>query len=252
MTARTALVALLTFGTWVAARTGSRRMARRLPGPFHPGPGRVGPAGARGRRPSGTPARLVARVVDMRTWRRFDEQLPDAVAAIARGLRSGASLRAALAEAAAVAPEPVAAPLHDVVATADAGVPLAEALDAWAQRCPRANVLLLVAALSLAHDTGGASAQAVDGVAATLRRRQAARAEAVALATQARTSAYVLAGAPVAVCAVTLLAGGGPARFLLGTPTGLACLVAGLLLEALGGWWMARLTGAVGPARALP
>jgi tight adherence protein B len=186
--------------------------------------------------------RLLARLTRARAERRFDARLPDTVAAVARGLRSGASLRRALADAAAAAPEPVADALRGVVAAADAGTPLTTALDGWARRCPRPDVLLLVAALSLAHDTGGASAQAVDGVAATLRRRQAARAETVALATQARMSAYVLAGAPLVVCLLSLVTGGASARFLLGTPVGLGCLALGLALEGVGAWWMVRLT----------
>ncbi|HEX2038874.1 MAG TPA: type II secretion system F family protein [Acidimicrobiales bacterium] len=239
MTTGAPLLAFVVVGAWAAGRAALARARRRLPTPPGPAPRRAAPA-----------VPLLARLGRARTWRRFDECLPDAVAAVARGLRSGASLRGALADAAAASPEPVAAPLREVLAAADAGMPLADALDGWAHRCPRPNVLLLVAALSLAHETGGASAQAVDGVAATLRRRQAARAEAVALATQARTSAYVLAAVPLVACLVALLAGGTSVRFLLGTPVGLACLLGGLALEAVGAWWMARLTRAVVPAGA--
>lgn len=238
MTPPSVFVAVAVLALWGGARAVARRTSRCVPAyaavalPF-----------------AEVASRLLARLTRDRAWRRFDERLPDTVAAVARGLRSGASLRRALADAAAAAPEPVAGALREVVAAAGAGTPLTTALDGWARRCPRPNVLLLVAALSLAHDTGGASAQAVDGVAATLRRRQAARAETVALATQARTSAYVLAGAPLVVCLFAVVTGGGSAQFLLGTPVGLGCLALGLALEALGAWWMVRLTRWGAPRR---
>jgi tight adherence protein B len=168
------------------------------------------------------------------------------MAAVARGLRSGVSLRRALAEAAEPAPPPLGPRLREVVAAVETGVPLGRALDAWADAGADADVSLVATALSLAEETGGPSAQAVDGVAATLRRRLAARDEAMALSTQARLSAVVLAGLPPAVCLLSLLGGGGTARFLLGTPLGLACLLAGLALDGLGAWWMARLVRRAG------
>ena len=45
---------------------------------------------------------------------------------------------------------------------------------------------------------------------------------------------------------VIALAEPSTARFLFATPIGLACLTTGLGLDALGAWWMRRLTAAVG------
>ena len=101
-----------------------------------------------------------------------------------------------------------------------------------------------MAALALGLATGGARAQAIDGVAATIRARLDARAEARALATQGRVSAIVLATAPVAFCVLAAAGGGGTASFLLRTRPGLACLAAGLALDGLGAVWMAHLTRA--------
>jgi tight adherence protein B len=181
--------------------------------------------------------------------RRLDAALPAVLEAVARSLRSGASLRQALADAAAATSGRLGRDLHLVVRATAAGIPLSEALDDWGRRCPRPGVLLAVAALCLAIETGGASARAVDGVAATLRRRLDVQEEALSLSAQARASAAVLAGAPLVVCAFTVAAGGPAARFLLRTPLGLACLVAGLSLDALGGLWMARLTRPAGGGR---
>jgi Flp pilus assembly protein TadB len=64
--------------------------------------------------------------------------------------------------------------------------------------------------------------------------------EARALATQARASAAVVALAPVgfAVFVAPVRAGG-----FLGSGAGILIMVVGLLLDALGLWWMWRLSG---------
>lgn len=181
-----------------------------------------------------------------RQERRYGHVLPVALDAVARSLRSGHSLRRAVADAGEGIAGPVGDDLQQVVASADAGRPLAAALDDWAAQRPRPDVLLVVAALGLAAETGAASAHAVEGVASTLRRRLVAAAEAHALGAQARASAVVLAAAPPALAVASVLGGGAAARFLLRTPVGVACLVVGLALDGLGAFWMARLTRAVG------
>jgi tight adherence protein B len=78
-------------------------------------------------------------------------------------------------------------------------------------------------------------------VAATLRERRAVEREATALATQARSSALVIVLAPLAFAALSSLGDPRAGAFLVGTPTGLACLTAGLALDGLGAWWMHRI-----------
>lgn len=173
---------------------------------------------------------------------RLEAALPAGVEAVAASLRSGASLRQAVGEAAAATPGLLGADLAQVAATAERGGGLVDGLEGWADRRSLPGVRLAVAALCLWAETGGAAAQAVDAVAATLRQRLAAQAEARALATQARASAAVIAAAPVAFCALSAAADPRSAAFLLRTRLGLALLAAGLALDAAGAVWMARLT----------
>lgn len=168
--------------------------------------------------------------------------LPAAVEAVAAGLRSGASLRQAVAEAAVATPGLLGSDLAQVAAATERGAGLVAALEGWADRRRLPGVRLAVAALCLCAETGGAAAQAVDAVAATLRQRLAAQAEARALATQARLSAAVIAVAPVAFCALSAAADPRASAFLLRTRMGLVLLTAGLALDAAGALWMARLT----------
>lgn len=188
----------------------------------------------------------VERVVDERRRALADRAVPDALEVAAAALRAGASLRSALAEAAGVVPQPLSAELATVVAEAETGARLAEALDRWSAARASPSVRLAAAALALASETGGASARTLDGVAATLRDRLAVQREVRVLATQARVSAAVLGAAPVAFTVVAAAIDPRTAGFLLRTSAGQACLAAGLALDAIGLAWMQHLTRAFG------
>jgi tight adherence protein B len=183
---------------------------------------------------------VALRLLSGRREARLERELPRLLEAVARSLRSGASVPGALRDAAAT-DGLAAADLAVVLVEVDRGRPLVEALDRWAGRRASAAVRLVVGVLSVALGSGGAPARAVDGVAATLRERAEVDREVRALATQARASAVVITVAPLAFAALGLLGDEQTADFLLRTPTGLACLAAGIALDAAGAWWMARI-----------
>jgi len=185
---------------------------------------------------------MVIRRLAARGRRRRAQALPVLLEDLARGLRSGTSLRQALllsVDRADIALRPELRVVCDTVAN---GGSLEEALDGWSRRQPCDGLRLTVAALCLGIDAGGAHGRALDGVAASLRDRLAVDREIAALSSQARSSAGVMVAAPVLFAAFTVTADSRTAHFLLGTPTGLACLMAGLGLDALAAWWMARIT----------
>jgi tight adherence protein B len=175
-----------------------------------------------------------------RESRRRTAQLPDALDAVAAGLRGGLALPAAIAGATSVGP-PLGDELAAVARDVGAGRPLADAVGRWQATAGDTHTALAAAALTVAAEVGGPGARAVDGAAASLRERLGAEAETAALATQGKASAAVLTLAPLGFA--FLLASLDPAagRFLLGTPIGWLCIALGLALDGVGAWWMARL-----------
>jgi tight adherence protein B len=195
---------------------------------------------------------------------RIESELPLALESIARSLRSGASVRQAIGEAAADrgrrrgrrsgdrggGPARRTGRLQGELATvaeqAGHGAGLVAALEALAVRRPSPGVRLAVAALCLGVDTGGAQARAVDGVAATMRERLAVEAEVRALSSQARMSALVIGLAPLGFGAFAAATDPRTSEFLLHTPGGLVLLCVGLLLDGAGWLWMQRLCRVTG------
>ncbi|HSP04793.1 MAG TPA: type II secretion system F family protein [Acidimicrobiales bacterium] len=176
-----------------------------------------------------------------RETRRRRAQLPEALDAVAAGLRSGLALPAAIAGAASVG-APLGDELGAMARDVDAGRPLAEAIERWQAATPDDPLTgLAAAALTVATEVGGPGARAVDGAAASLRERLGSEAETAALATQGRASAAVLTLAPLGFAFLLTSLDPAAGRFLLGTPVGWLCITIGLGLDGLGAWWMARL-----------
>lgn len=160
--------------------------------------------------------------------------------AVGRGLRSGGGLHASLRSAVPMSG------VHEVelnrlVGSLDAGVPLSLALARWRGERPSSEVSLAAAVLGFGLATGGSVARAVDGAAATLRERLALAGETRVLATQARASAVVVGGAPLAFMALVVLVDPRVGGVLFGSLVGVVCVVVGLALEVGCVVWMRRL-----------
>jgi tight adherence protein B len=163
--------------------------------------------------------------------------LPATLDRVAAGLRAGTTVGESLHELAG-APGPLRPDLRRIDARRALGVGLTDALQGWARERPAPGVRAVTGALALAVDVGGACAVALEGLGESLRARDAAVKEARALSAQARVSAMVVGGAPLAYLAFASAADPASLDLLLTTGAGRACLVAGLVLEALGAWWM--------------
>ena len=175
-----------------------------------------------------------------RGQRRFVAALPEFVDLVAARLRGGHTLPTALADA-ADRHDPVAGDLRRVLRRVEHGEPLVTALTWWANDRRTDTVRSVAGALAVAASTGGAAADALEGLARSLRDQLGARAEAAALSAQARMSAVVVGAAPVAYLAFASAVDPGAARVLVTTGLGRLCLVVGTTLDLVGALWMRRI-----------
>lgn len=176
---------------------------------------------------------------------RYERSLVVAAEELARQLRSGAGVSAALAVVAATSHGPLRVDLDGVLARVDAGATLGEAMTWWAETRPLSAVRLTAGAIVVGAVSGGLRARTADGLAAALRQRDRARREAASLAGQAQLSALVMTVAPLAFAAVLAVGDQAARSFLVRSPVGLACLAVGLALDLAAAAWMVRLTASV-------
>jgi len=164
---------------------------------------------------------------------------------LARELRSGVSIVRAFEHVAPIVDPVLEMPV--VVERLRQGSMLAPAIDWWVDRFDAEDGLVVAAVFHLGTETGTAIAGALDRAAASIRTRSELSAEVAALTAQSRASAILVGAAPVGFGLLLTVAEPSAISFLFGSVSGLACLVIGLGLDALGFWWMRRLVARVAP-----
>ncbi len=172
---------------------------------------------------------------------RLQEQLADAVTAIASAVRSGMSVPQAISYAADEADPPAREHLLRVVHDLEVGVPVADAVSAWAEREQSEDARLVSGALNLHRRSGGDLPVVLDHVATAVRERLAVAREVRALTAQARLSGMILGLLPIGFFAFLWVTSRRDIEGALGTPLGLGSILVGLLLEGGAFLWIRRL-----------
>lgn len=155
------------------------------------------------------------------------------------GSQPGQALRCAAGPTGALGGEEAA-----VLAAARFGGDVPEALRRAARQEGADGLAGVAACWQVAADGGAGLAAGLDRLEAALRERRDQRERLRAQLTGAWATVGLLALLPVVALAMGWALGADPLRVLLHTPVGMACLVVGGLLEAVGLWWAGRIVRA--------
>jgi tight adherence protein B len=193
----------------------------------------------------GLAAAAAPHVVDRhRTARRsqlIEEQLIDAVGAVASALRSGRSLVQSLEVAADEVHAPLGAMLSEGVDRMALGVPFEEALDELAEKVGSSEARLVTGVLRLHRRTGGALVASLDDVSRTLRARRDGARELRSLTAQARLSAAILGLLPLGFFLFLSVVARRDVETAYHTTAGASAIGIGLVLQGLAFVWIRRL-----------
>jgi tight adherence protein B len=170
-----------------------------------------------------------------------DEQLADAVGAVASAMRAGQSLRQSIAYAGEEASEPLRSDLGALVREVEVGGSFDDATASFAERVGTEDARLVAAALSMHRRTGGDLPVVLDQVAATVRERLEMAREVRALTAQARLSGAILGLLPFGFFAFLWVTSRSDIEAALSTTAGIASVVFGVLLEAGAFLWIRKL-----------
>lgn len=151
---------------------------------------------------SGLSLLLWLRVKRSRRMARFGEQLPEVIDVIVRSLRAGHPLPVSLSLVAREMPEPAGPEFALVVDEVSYGRSLAEALDNLYVRVGYPELRFLVAAVSIAQQTGGNLGEVLARLARMLRDRFRLARRVRALSAEGRFSGLALSVLPVALFAL--------------------------------------------------
>ncbi len=134
--------------------------------------------------------------VDERRRQLLRNQMPDALSMIVRSVRVGIPVTEAMRHVARQSLPPTAPEFERIASDLSIGTRLDLSLKAMAQRAGLPEYQFFATALSLQSQTGGGLTETLENLADVIRKRVALRSKAYALASEARTSAMVLAALP--------------------------------------------------------
>jgi tight adherence protein B len=161
-------------------------------------------------------------------FRAFRDAFPDVLDSMARALRAGYPLPAAVDMVAAEAPEPISAELKKASAEANLGMGWARALENLARRVPILEVNVFISAVVLHARTGGKLGEVLTGVAENMREAISLQGEVRALAAHGKLTGAILTVLPVAIAAMMAIFSPGYMLTLYNHPWGKTLIAAAI------------------------
>jgi tight adherence protein B len=168
----------------------------------------------------------------------FNKQLPDTITLIANALRAGSSFLQAIEMVVRESTPPVTVEFGRVVREVNLGLAFDVALENMVRRVRSDDLELMATAITIQHQVGGNLAEILDSIAFTIRERVRIKGEIRTLTAQQRMSGYVVAGMPIGLMAVLFVLAPGFTKPMFQNPPGIMGLPAGMIVLAIGGFFM--------------
>ncbi|PQV63885.1 tight adherence protein B [Abditibacterium utsteinense] len=151
--------------------------------------------------------RLYIKMLRAAYFRKFDDQLADALLLMSNSLRAGFSFMQSMEMVAREAPSPICDEFHRVTQEISIGVPIGEALTSMTERVKSVDLALVVTAVIIQREVGGALAQLLELIASVIRERQRIKGEIRTLTAQGRLTGAILGAMPITVGLAIILVG---------------------------------------------
>ena len=181
--------------------------------------------------------RLTGTIAERRRQRALSDQLHLMASELAAHVRAGRTLAQAMADVAADLPEPMRSAVRDADTAVRLGASPAEALALIGGDGGE----ILAVAVGAQLRVGGDLAALLDGLAETLIEREMQRRAAAVLTAQARATARMVSGMPVAAVCGLALVDRSAFSALIGSPLGVAAMAVSAGLATSGLWLVRRL-----------
>lgn len=166
--------------------------------------------------------------------RKLEQQLPDALDLIGRGLRAGHAFSATLKMAGDELPEPIATEFRLIHEEVNFGVSLPQALSNLAERVPSTDVRYFVVAVLIQRESGGNLTEILGNLSHLVRERLKLLGKVRVLSAEGRLSAWILVLMPFALGALMTLLDPKFMTPLWTDPMGISMLKVMLFMMAFG------------------
>ena len=144
----------------------------------------------------------LARWLDARRRRKFNDELPEALATMSNALRAGFSISQAFDSVVETGIEPIAEEFRILEQQLRIGMTFESALDSMSARVGSDDLTLVTTAILISRRTGGNVTEIFDKISETIRGRQKIERKVRALTAQGRLQGAVVSLAPLALGAI--------------------------------------------------
>ena len=171
----------------------------------------------------------------------FLDELPNAVEAIVRGVKTGLPLNDSMRVVAKDTKEPVRSEFARVLDQQSFGFSMTEAVQVLLDRVPLPEVNFFVVVISVQQQAGGNLSEALGNLARVLRNRKKMKQKVKAMSSEAKASAGIIGSLPIVVAVLVSVVSPNYLVPLFTTPVGNLCLAIGLIMLAMGVFVMNRM-----------
>lgn len=169
-----------------------------------------------------------------RRLRAFEEGFPEAIDLIARALRAGHAFTTGLKMVGEELPDPVGAEFRLVHDRQNYGMPLPDALKAFAERVPIIDARFFVTAVLTQREAGGNLSEVLDNLGTVIRERFRVKRQVRVITAHARITGFVLAVFPPFLTVVFYAVGPETIKPLFTDPLGVRMVIVAIVLQILG------------------
>jgi tight adherence protein B len=172
----------------------------------------------------------------------FGDKLPDAIDYITRALHAGQSLTSAIGMLGKEFPGPIGQEFKTVFDEIAFGIQFKDAFGQLADRVQNNDLNFFVVSLMIQHETGGNLTELLDGLSKTMRERVKLRGKIRTLASEGRSSTWVLCSMPFVFVCILMFVKPDYISILWTTPQGQNLIFIGSGLIACGLFFLNRIT----------
>ena len=175
----------------------------------------------------------------------FNNALPDCIDMIARSLRAGHSLVAAISIVADQAAEPAKTEFGEVYKKQNYGLPFRDAILQLLERVPSQDLRVLVTGILVQKDTGGNLAEILDRILFVIKERMRIQGEIKIHTAQGRMTGWILCALPIVMLGLINIVNPGYSNVLFTDPMGKKMLYTGVGLLVLGGFIIRQIVNGI-------
>ncbi|WP_417397612.1 type II secretion system F family protein [Gimesia chilikensis] len=176
-----------------------------------------------------------------RRFKKFAQQLPDALELVGRALRSGHSLASGLSVVVQEMPAPIATEFAMAYEEQNLGVPIDVALKSMLKRMPNLDLKFFVTAVVIQRQAGGDLAEILDKIGYIIRQRFKIMGQVQALTGEGRISGVVLMALPIALFFAVYYLNPDYVMLLFTDELGRKMIAGGIVLQVLGAVWIKKI-----------